>query len=231
MTAKPLVLAAAVAALLSLASTSAQGQGFSGGLAATSDYVFRGISQSDEDPALQGNIRFDHSTGLYAGLWASNVDFGPVVGSGIEYDTFIGYAHSLTDTVGIDVQFVRYNYSGIDGGNELEYNEFIGNLSFAEHYTATLGYSTDVLASGENGTYVAVAGSWPVTEKVSWGAGVGHYSLPDAIPDYMDWNIGVSWDLAPVTLGLQFIGTDSDARDFFGPICDNRFVGTVSIDF
>lgn len=231
MTMKPVALAAVIGIALSIAAPLTHAQGFSGGLTATSDYVFRGLSQTNEDPALQGEIRFDHSTGLYAGLWASNVDFGGSVGSGIEYDTFIGYARSLTDTVGIDVQFVRYNYSGLNGSSDFEYNEFIGNLSFAEYYTATLGYSTDVLASGDNGTYLALAGSWPITEKLSWGAGIGHYSLPDVFEDYMDWTVGLSYDLSPVTLDLAFIGTDSDARNFFGPIADNRIVGSVSVGF
>lgn len=231
MTTKPLVLAVAAAVLFQVSPTPAQAQGFSGAVTATSDYVFRGISQSDEDPALQGEVRFDHATGLYAGLWASNVDFGSEIGSGIEYDTFIGYALPLTETVGLDFQFVRYNYSGIDDGNELEYNEFIGNLTLADTWTATVGYSTDVFASGDNGTYLGLAGSWPITEKLSWGAGIGHYSLPDFLEDYMDWNVGLSWDASPFTLDLQFIGTDSDAREFFGPICDNRVVGSVSVGF
>ena len=231
MTMKPVALAAVISVALTLASPQAEAQGFSGGLTATTDYVFRGISQTNEDPALQGEVRFDHSTGLYAGLWASNVDFGSEIGSGIEYDTFIGYALPLTERVGLDLQFVRYNYSGLDGSSDFEYNEFIGNLTLDETWTATVGYSTDVFASGDDGTYLGLAGSWPITEKLSWGAGIGHYSLPDVLADYMDWNVGLSWDASPFTLDLQFIGTDSDARNFFGPIADNRIVGSVSVGF
>ena len=46
-----------------------------GNVGLTTDYVFRGISQTDEKPAIQGGLDYAHSSGAYAGVWASNVDF------------------------------------------------------------------------------------------------------------------------------------------------------------
>jgi uncharacterized protein (TIGR02001 family) len=222
-------IAVALALALSAAASQAQAQGFSGGATLTSDYVFRGLSQTDEGVALQGELRYDHTSGFYGGLWASNVDFGPGA-SGTEYDTFIGYAVPLTDNVGVDFQFVRYNYTGFDGSSEFEYNEFLTSLTVNEIWSATLGYSTDVFASGDNGLYLGLGAAWPLTEKLSLTGGFGSYSLPDDA-DYLDWNIGLSWDASPFTLDLQFIGTDSDARDTFGAIADNRIVASVSVGF
>jgi uncharacterized protein (TIGR02001 family) len=227
MTMKP--VAAALALALVAAAPQALAEGFSGSLALTSDYVFRGLSQTDEGAALQGELRFDHSSGLYAGLWASNVDFGPGA-SGIEYDTFIGYAFALNDSVGADFQFVRYNYSGIDGGSDLEYNEFLASLSVNEMFSVTLGYSTNVFNSGDNGLYLGLGAAYPLTEKLSLTGGLGRYSLP-ADADYFDWNIGLEWDASPFTLALQAVGTDSDARRNFGAIADNRVVASVSVGF
>ena len=48
---------------------------FSANVTAVSDYVFRGITQTDSHPAIQGGFDYAHASGLYAGLWASNVDF------------------------------------------------------------------------------------------------------------------------------------------------------------
>lgn len=222
-------VAVALALALSAAAPLAQAEGFSGSATLTSDYVFRGLSQTDEGAALQGELRYDHTSGFYAGLWASNVDFGPGL-SGTELDTFIGYAVPLSDSVGFDLQFVRYNYLGLDGGNELEYNELLASVTFNEIVSATLGYSSDVFASGDNGVYLGVGAAYPLTEKLSLTGGLGRYSLPDDA-DYLDWNIGLSWDASPFTLDLQFIGTDGDARDTFGAIADNRLVASVSVGF
>lgn len=130
----------------------------------------------------------------------------------------------------MDFQFVRYNYTGFDGSSELEYNEFLTSLTVNEIWSATLGYSTDVFASGDNGLYLGLGAAWPLTEKLSLTGGFGSYSLPEDA-DYLDWNIGLSWDASPFTLDLQFIGTDSDARDTFGAIADNRIVASVSVGF
>lgn len=222
-------VAVALSIALSTAAPLAEAEGFSGSATLTSDYVFRGLSQTDEGAALQAELRFDHASGFYAGLWASNVDFGPGA-SGIEYDTFVGYATPIGDGVNLDLQLVRYNYSGIDGGNDLEYNELLVNFGFGEHITTTLGWSNDVFATGDSGLYLGLGGSYPLSEKLALTGGVGRYALPDDA-DYFDWNVGLAWDASPATLALQFIGTDSDARRTFGKIADNRIVGSVTFSF
>lgn len=130
----------------------------------------------------------------------------------------------------LDLQLVRYNYSGIDGGNELEYNELLVNLGFGEHVTTTLGWSNDVFGSGDSGLYLGLGGNYPLSEKLSLTGGIGRYALP-ADADYFDWNVGLAWDASPATLALQFIGTDGDARRNFDKIADNRIVGSVTFSF
>jgi hypothetical protein len=198
-----IAVAVALAFALPTIAPLAQAEGFSGTVTVTSDYVFRGLSQTDEGVALQGELRYDHASGFYAGLWASNVDFGPSL-SGTEVDTFIGYAMPLNESVGFD---------------------FLN-----ERFSATLGYSSDVFASGDNGIYLGVGGAYPLTEKLSLTGGLGRYSLP-ADADYFDWNIGLEWDASPFTLALQAVGTDSDARRTFGAIADNRVVASVKVGF
>jgi uncharacterized protein (TIGR02001 family) len=224
-----LAVAVALAFALPTIAPLARAEGFSGTVTVTSDYVFRGLSQTDEGVALQGELRYDHTSGFYAGLWASNVDFGPSL-SGTEVDTFIGYAVPLNESVGFDLQFVRYNYLGFDGSSEFEYNELLASVTLNEMFSATLGYSSDVFASGDNGVYLGVGGAYPLTEKLSLTGGLGRYSLP-ADADYFDWNIGLEWDASPFTLALQAVGTDSDARRTFGAIADNRVVASVSVGF
>jgi len=65
-----------LAALVLLASASIAHAQFSGTVTAVSDYDFRGITQSAQDPAIQGSIDWAAESGLYLGAWASNIDFG-----------------------------------------------------------------------------------------------------------------------------------------------------------
>ena len=63
-----------------------------------SEYVFRGITQSDENPALQGSVDFNHSSGAYAGIWGSTVDFNDSDEASLETDLYAGYAeHAGTE--------------------------------------------------------------------------------------------------------------------------------------
>jgi uncharacterized protein (TIGR02001 family) len=158
-------------ALLALMPLAAQAQeedssGFTWNAAATSEYMFRGISQTDDHPAIQAGAGYSFSNGLYVGGWVSNVDFGSAdEDTNAEIDTFVGWNGDLGPT-NLDVQLVRYNYVGEPDGVDYAYNELIGKLTFAENYSATLGYTNDYLNTSTDSIYAAVGGSWDV------GAGV-----------------------------------------------------------
>jgi len=89
---------------------------FSWNAAVTNDYVFRGVSQTDGDPALQlgADYAFGDS-GFYVGLWGSNVDFGSD-GPDIEADAYVGWGTDLSDDWNLDLSVVRYSYFGSRDG-------------------------------------------------------------------------------------------------------------------
>jgi uncharacterized protein (TIGR02001 family) len=84
----------------------AQAAEFSGNVAYTNDYRFRGISQTDEDMAVQGGFDIDFGNGFYAGTWASNVQFG----GSIEIDWYGGYAGEVNDDLSYDIGYMYYSY-------------------------------------------------------------------------------------------------------------------------
>ena len=105
----------------------------SGNVALTSDYRFRGISQSDESPAIQGGFDIAWDTGIYVGTWASSVDFDSNDGydGSLELDYYAGWAGDLNDNVGVDVGYMYYSYPGDDGA-EGDYQEvYLDNKRFA----------------------------------------------------------------------------------------------------
>lgn len=82
--------------LLLLPAVPAQALDGSGSATATSDYVFRGISQTAGDPALQAGLRLATGNGFYGALWASNIDYGDAIGSHAKVDYTLGWSGPLT---------------------------------------------------------------------------------------------------------------------------------------
>jgi uncharacterized protein (TIGR02001 family) len=89
-----------------------------GNFGITSDYRFRGLQQTDGDPALQGGFDLAHSSGLYVGTWGSNVSSwaaGPHTSTKLEIDLYGGYKTEVAG-VGVDVGAIAYMYPGSSSG-------------------------------------------------------------------------------------------------------------------
>ena len=205
---------------------------FTWNAAITSDYVFRGASQTEEDPAFQIGADYSFGAGFYVGAWASNVDFG-AGGPDAEVDTYIGWNTDLSEAWNLDLMLNRYNYIGQeDYVGDLEYTEFLATAALNETYSFTFGYTNDVFASGEDGFYYAAAGEWDVGKGFSLGAGVGYNTFDEATgyEDYMDYSVSLGRDFGPVNASLSYFGTDSEGEFNFGENGDDRIVLTFSIE-
>ena len=185
-------------------------------LSATSDYVFRGITQSNFKPAVQGGLDYAFGdTGWYVGAWASNIDFNDSDGPDIELDTYVGYGTSLSDEWAVDVHAVQYTYIGEQNSyGNIDYSEFFVGTTFNDMLTLTLAYAPDYANADISSTYLGVAGSWEVGSGVSLNAGVGHSKFSDDAGSYSDWNLGVSRSFGPVEAALTYYDTTGDYVDF-----------------
>ncbi len=215
---------AAVAASPALAQEEAPALGVSFNIGAFSDYVFRGVSQTDENPAIQGGA--DISYGLfYAGVWASNVDFNSAAEN--EVDLYIGFKPSL-GPIDFDLGVVTYIYPDEDTLNATEFkavasHAFEGGASIALSYFYSPEYGKD----GPTTNYVELGGSVPLTTvgPVSLSAigAFGNFSGDGAFVDYTNWKVGVAGALENgVSLELSYTDTDLDNS----PTADGRvFLG------
>lgn len=199
--------------------------------AVSTDYMFRGVSQTDGEASLQLGADLSFDNGLYVGIWGSNVDFGDG-GPDLEVDTYIGWNTDLNERWNLDLGLVRYNYIGEqDGYGSIDYNEFLANLALDETWTFTFGYTNDVYALDDDGFYYGVAGSFDL--GYGWGldATVGRSTFGNStgIDDYLDYSFSVNRDFGPVNAALGYYGTDSSGDDNFGEAADNRFLFTLSI--
>lgn len=205
---------------------------FTWNAAITSDYVFRGVSQTDEDPALQLGADYAFGSGFYIGAWASNVDFGSEVGADIELDTYLGWSSDLSESLNLDVVLNRYNYIGTRSGIDLDYNELISTLSSGP-VSFTLAYTNDVYASGTDSFYYAVGASFTPGGGdfgIDIGAGRTTFTGSSGLSDYTDYFVSGSYPVGPFSAALGYYDNDSSGDDNFGELADGRLVFTLSIE-
>ena len=194
-------------------------------IGAVSDYLFRGASQTDEKATLQGSLTWTAASGVYAGAFASGVDFG-ADSPDVEVDYFVGYGFDASDKVNLDVMLNRYTYPG---ASELAYNELIATATIADHWQLSVGYTNDVWGSGTDGWYYGLARDWALPSDLTLSANVGRSVFRDeaVAADYTDWGIGVGRSFGPAEVSLGYYGTDGSGRDNFGKLADSRVLLTV----
>lgn len=213
--------------------------GGSAGLA--SQYRFRGISLSDEDPALQAGLTATHEAGFYAGTWGSSLaGFGSFGGSNVELDVFGGYKATVGDAT-LDVGLLWYLYPGTDG---TDYAEPYASLTMpVGPATAKVGLAyapeQDAIGSEDNwyvfGDLATAVPGTPVTLKAHLGYSTGASTLTPA-GDYLDWLVGADISWKSLTFGVAYVDTDigSDhaaATSFDRDIVDSAILLTVTAAF
>ncbi len=221
----------------------------------STDYSFRGISQTDNGPALSAGLDWSHETGFYLGTWLSNVDFS---GSSpeLEVDIYGGYAWDW-DEVALDLGVIYYHYANVNeapGANEIDYVEFVGSAGRAfGPVDATLGVAISPDYTSESGFYaypnLTLGTEMPGAEWLSFGANIGYSFIDEeedlGIADYLDYGVSVSAlveDL--VTLSAGYYGTNLDDDECLNPgagvfgvaggndrACDGRVIGSVSVAY
>ena len=208
----------------------------SGSAAIASDYRFRGVSQTDQELAVQGGITVAHDSGLYIGLWGSNLaGWGTFGGANMELDLIGGYKAKLADNATLDVGLTWYLYPG--GADETDFAEPYVKLTGTTGpatLTAGAAYAPSQEALGnafpvgrppnpgdkEDNLYLAgdavyaIADS-PITLKAHIGYSDGNPGLgPNGTSvaptgTYLDWLIGA--DIVPIsglTLSVAYVDTD-----------------------
>jgi len=193
-----------------------------------SDYIFRGISQTGQKPAIQGGFDYAHSSGFYAGVWGSSIswisDGALANNAGLELDTYFGFKNSFAGDFTYDVGFLRYNYPSGTYANPIPANfakadtdEIYGALGY-KWITAKYSYSTgDTFAvSQARGTgYFDLSASYPIPDTgITVGAHYGRQSYKGnsasnlkatgADPSYTDYKLSVSKDFSGFVFGLAY---------------------------
>ena len=220
----------AVAGLL-VASSAASALELSGNVALTTDYIWRGMSQTDGSPAIQGGFDADFGNGIYAGAWGSNVDFGSDSDESMELDLYAGWAGEFKG-VGVDVGAIHYAYPTSE--TDTDFTEVyvglsMGPASLTQYFGVDLG--SDDLGDENKGNYTDLGLDLGEYNSIAFAAHVGYYDMQAGLSDYWDWKLAASTTYMGVDVEVAYTDVDTnsdDAGDKRGASDDAAYVLTVS---
>jgi len=205
-------------AFTSLASTSAFAvDGLSANIGATSNYLWRGVTQANNNAAISGGIDYSDKSGFYAGVWTSNASWAENMT--YEADLYGGFTGDLSNGFGYDVGYIYYNY---DSAADSDFSEIYANLSYGAF---SIGYNTlvDSDAGGSFGddTYITADAEFEIAQDLNLAFHLGHYNF-NAGGDYTDYGVSLS------KAGFTFTLADTNIDGADG---DVNVVVSYSVDF
>lgn len=209
---------------------------FHGYLTLVSDYVFRGASQSNEDPTVQAGLDYEHPWGVFAGVFAARTEFpGNSFGSNqgsTELDAYLGYSREVGRDWSWDVAALHYDYPD-SSIFDYSYDELAANLHFRDTLRLGATASDDAGAGGESGWTAEIELRRSLGDRYQLSASLGHYEFERTDwDDYLYWDVGVSAVAGPVTFDLRYFDMSGDEAGFAGPkLTGSRLVGGVSVGF
>ena len=218
-------------ALVLGAAPAAQAVQTSGAAALLTDYVWRGSTQTQGDPAVQASFQLAGDTGFYAQVWGSNVEFAPEVHASSELDVTVGWAGALGDDLALDANLTHYRYPSTRVA--LDWTEALVTATWRNTGWLTVGYSDDALATGEDGVYAQFGAKLPLRDRLRLEGAVGQYWLRDAYGDnYAHAQLGLVWGVrAPLELRLTAHATDNAAERLFPGLAGSRVEAALQASF
>jgi len=213
-------------ALFAMAGITAAHAQVSGNLGLTSDYRFRGISQSQNAPAVQGGVDYTHASGLYIGNWNSSVSSQVYTsGSGVESDVYAGYKKDIYKGITVDVGSYNYFYpraiAASTGSNFDTYEAFAGvgyKDLVAAKYSQTLGNGYFGTTRAQGTKYFQVDARVPtgIVKELSVVAHAGKTDVANSTSaDYNDYNAGFAYALPQGWEGKAVYYTNSGMNTAF----------------
>ncbi len=232
---KSLTAAAVVAA--GLTATPTYADSLSANVSVSNNYIWRGLTQTTNEPAVQGGIDYAHDSGFYAGTWVSNVQYASDDVYSYEHDMYAGFAFDVGE-VSFDVGYLYYNY---DEEAEFDFGEVYGTIAWkglsASAYILTNTEADEIgdqdFDAGE-AYYISIDYAFEIGNGIEIGLHGGYHdgdfqeAFNGTDGDYYDYNISLSKG------GFGFMITDTDAG---GPASEGgldndevKFVVSYSLD-
>lgn len=151
----------------------------SGYLVGTTDYVYRGVTQSDGQGAVQAGLDVNFDSGFFLGVWGSTVDISGPAGNNRQNEVraYLGYGFDLNENVRTVFNTVAYRYPGSDGGFDYDNQETSVSLGIADQYWIEYAYSPNLYDLGVDTHNVEIFAEWPLGSNYLLSAGLGHFQV------------------------------------------------------
>lgn len=184
-----------------------------GTLTGTTNYVWRMYSKSNNGPAIQGNLDYQHSSGLYVGTSASNFNIGKseqdeeLIFPGaaqFEVSPYVGWSYKIADDWRMDLQYSRYFYDGKIYSNNGDYNEFYYFLHYKDLLTAQVSYIDDFYGQGGEAFFTELTGRYPITDYLEFSSMFGFAHVSHLKAEYPYWNVGLTGRYKFIALDLRY---------------------------
>jgi uncharacterized protein (TIGR02001 family) len=213
------------------------GPALGGNVALVSDYLFRGLSQTSQDPALQAGIEFGSADSWYIGAWGSNVSWlsdlssppDSSISNSLEIDLYAGWRIPLGETWKLDVGLYTYYYPGdYPRGFTRPYTTeaYVGlswtivTLKYSYAFTDAFGF-----ADSKGSDYLDLSANWEFSPSWVLNAHVGHQRIDHfSDADYSDWKLGITKNFANgFAVALGYYDTNAEKGVYTNP--DGEFLG------
>jgi uncharacterized protein (TIGR02001 family) len=188
-----------------------------GTITGTTNYVYRMYSKSNNRPAIQGNLDYQHESGFYMGASASSFDIGPselaIPGidtpfesdAEIEITPYVGWSFKLADDWRLDSQYSRYIYEGTVYGLDGDYSEFYLFLHYKDLLTVQASYSGDFYGLKGDAFFYELTGRYPITDYLEFSTTLGYgHTQGVLIDDYEYWNVGLTGRYKFIAMDLRY---------------------------
>jgi len=214
-------LRGALAALIVMPWVCEAGDSWSASVAATTDYVYRGVSQTDGGGAVQLGANYQNPLGWFVGVWGSNVDPYPGGDPSKELDLYAGANHELGGDFTARATYTHYAYIDDPRMQRYEHNELSLSVTYLDLVAATVSYQPDCSAYSDLGfahkratIAYELTGRWAVHEAFAVTAGGGYYDLHDLFGiSYWAGDIGIVYVNRRLSVDLsRFFAESTVAR-------------------
>jgi len=242
--------------------TGAQAADLGGGLTAggtltlTSDYIYRGLSESDGHGAAQADVHIDSAAGTFLGVWASTRDRNLQPGTDYEVEAYLGQRFDLGSTWSASVDGRAHYYVGGMQYTSLDYQEVSASLTYLDRWSLSLTaipnavrYSYTQRLSRGLAWVADTSGQWLLAHGLFGTAGAGYYyangrttqlpteylapPLPSGAGGYAYGNVGLAYEYRHWRLDVGYFLTQRRAQEVVAPypLANHRFAATVSWRF
>ncbi len=234
----------------------ARGASVGGSIAVTSDYIYRGYSETNNKPAAQIDVHVGTLNGTFVGVWASTLDSKYRPYAQFDVEEYVGQRFLLSSAWNTSITATNYSYVGGHQAYSSDYQQLTASVSYLDRWTLSFSAIPNMLRywivhtpqnwedyrTGRYPAYdVETSGQWLLGRGVFATGGIGYYlftgtdstAFPQPTMGYAYGNVGLAYEWHRWRLDVGYFHTQKAAaqRLFPYPIAGDRVAGTVSWRF